>query len=174
MAKINLNRITPVKKVEDVMIDINGTEVTIKQYIPVLEKVELVQWVLGLTFDESGFASPLRKDLFTDIAIIKYYTNISLTETAMSNLNKTYDLLLMNNVLVTVKQNIPEAELNMVYALIQASIQQLIDYNTSVLGILNTIKNDYSNTTLDAEKISAMLQDEKGVALVKDVLEKIG
>ena len=174
MAKVSFSKLVPLKKSNEILVDINGTEVSIKQYLPITEKAELLQWITNYIFDEYGFASPLRQTVYTDIGIIKYYTNISLTEKMLSELNKTYDQLLMNGVISSVRENIPEAELEYLENLIQTSIDQVVRYNTSALGILNSIRNDYDSTTLDAEKITAMLQDENSLKLVKDILDKIG
>lgn len=174
MAKVSLSRIAPHKKVEDLMVTINGAEVIIKQYLPILEKVELINFVLNHVFDENGYASPLRVTLYTDIAIIQHYTNISLTETALNNLNKTYDTLEMNGILEVVRQNIPEDEVKYLETIIADSVDYLIKYNTSALGILKTVTRDYDATTLDAERISKVLEDPQALSLVKDVLERLG
>lgn len=174
MAKVSLTKLTPQKKIEDVNVDIFGNSVVIKQYLPITEKVTLLEWVLQFVFDEQGFASPLRIDVFTNIALIKFYTNISLTDTALNNLNKTYDLLKMNNIFEQVKTNIPKEELNDLMTLINSAIEFIIKYNTSILGILNTVRKDYDATELDANKIANILQDEKALATLKGILETMG
>ncbi len=174
MAKVSLSKLVPLKKSEEIMVTINGTDVSIKQYLTITEKADLLQWVTQFVFDDQGFASPLRKDLYTDMGILKYYTNISFTDKAWTELTKTYDQLSLNGVIQSVKNAIPAEELEYIENLVQATIDQVITYNTSLLGILNNVKRDYDNTTLDAEKIAALMQDEKSFALVKDVLDKIG
>ena len=174
MAKVTFSKIVPLKKSEEILVEINGTSVLIKQYLSIEEKAELLQWIVSYVFDEHGFASPLRQTVYTDIGIIRYYTNISLTDKMLTDLNKTYDQLSMNNVIDIVRQNIPANELNYIENLIQTSIDQVVTYNTSALGILNSIRNDYDATALDAEKITAMLQDENSLKLVKDILDKMG
>jgi len=43
-----------------------------------------------------------------------------------------------------------------------------------VLGILDTVSQDYSNLDLDATEIQKKLADKDNLALVRDVLTKLG
>lgn len=174
MAKVSLSRIAPAKKRDDIMVTINDNEVMIKQYLPILEKTHLIDYVVNSVFDENGFASPLRVVIYTDIALIRYYTNISLTETALANLNKTYDSLEMNGIIEAVRAAIPADELEYIESMIHDSVTYLIEYNMSALGILRTVTRDYDSTRLDAERITQVLEDPNALTLLKDVLEKMG
>jgi len=46
MAKVSFTHITPVKDIEDKKITFNDKEVIIKQYLPIKEKAELVDYVV--------------------------------------------------------------------------------------------------------------------------------
>jgi hypothetical protein len=48
---------------------------------------------MNLTFDVDGFVSPLRFELYSKVFLIKYYTNINITDTMIDNIEKTYELL---------------------------------------------------------------------------------
>ena len=44
----------------------------------------------------------------------------------------------------------------------------------SIYGILDAMKQDYSNLELDAESIREKIADPKALELLKDVLTKLG
>ena len=51
-------------------------EIEVKQYLPINEKLELVEFVLNNSADQNNFANPLKVEVFTNLAILYYYTNI--------------------------------------------------------------------------------------------------
>ena len=54
------------------------------------------------------------------------------------------------------------------------AIQAIYQYEHSVYGILNNIKEDYNNLDLDASKIQKELADPENMGLLKAVLAKLG
>ena len=57
---------------------------------------------------------------------------------------------------------------------IEESIEAYYKYRNSVMGILENISADYSNLNLDATEIQNKLADPNNMALLKDVLAKLG
>jgi len=80
MAKVSLNKIIPIKKVDDITIDINGEKVIVKQYLSVDEKVALVERVLNASIDETNYFSNAKLKVYSKIEILKAYTNINFTD----------------------------------------------------------------------------------------------
>ena len=67
MAKINLKQLITTKAIEPItIININNIDITVKQYLPLDEKMELVQRVLNRAVDETGFFSPMRLDVILE------------------------------------------------------------------------------------------------------------
>ena len=64
------------------------------------------------------------------------------------------------------------------YKQLQDSLMICVDaiytYRHSVLGILETISQDYENLNLDASAIQKALADPENMSLLKDVLTKLG
>jgi hypothetical protein len=109
MAKVSLNKITPIKKVDDITIDINGEKVIVKQYLPVDEKALFSERVLNNAMDPNiNFASEMRMMVYFSLELINTYTNINLTEKMFEEATKTYDLLVLNHILDAVIDAIPK------------------------------------------------------------------
>ena len=47
MAKVSLSKITPVRDIKAVSININGQDIEVAQYLPVAKKAELIETVLN-------------------------------------------------------------------------------------------------------------------------------
>ncbi len=174
MAKVSLNKITPIKKVDPITLHIGDSEIIIQQYLPIETKMAMMQDVLNAVIDETGHINPVRMEVFFNVYLLKYYTNISITDTMLGDPSKTYDLLIMNDVLDTIIAQIPETEYTDVFDFIVEASENVITYNNSVLGILRNIAADYKNTEIDIDKIGQALNDPNQLTLVKNILEKMG
>ena len=174
MAKVSLNKITPIKKVDPITLQIGDSEIIVQQYLPIETKMAMMQDVLNAVIDETGHINPVRMEVFFNVYLLKYYTNISITDTMLGDPSKTYDLLIMNDVLDTIIAQIPETEYADVFDFIVEASENVITYNNSVLGILRNVAADYKNTEIDIDKIGQALNDPNQLTLVKNILEKMG
>ena len=57
---------------------------------------------------------------------------------------------------------------------IDKSIEAFYNYYNSVYGILDNINKQYETMNLDATEIQKKLADPENMALLRDVLEKLG
>lgn len=174
MAKISLNKLTPIKEIGNKIITIEGQDIIIEQYLPVNEKLALVERVLNMTIDDTGFFNPVRMEVFMSLEMVKTYTNISITDKMMENATKTYDLLVMNNILDQVIDAIPDEEFETVFETIEECAHHAVNYLNSFQGMMKTITENYDATKINVEEIMATLDQPDKVGLVKDILDKIG
>ena len=164
LAELNLNT------VEDKVLDINGKSIILKQYLPMNDKVSLIEEVVEKA-GEINFANPLKLDVFFNLALIENYTNIGIDADKPL---ETYDLLEQNGIFTLVIQNIPTSEYNGLITFLDQTIKGFYDYKNSALGIMETISTDYSNLKLDSEEIRQNLGDKNNLSLLKDVVTKLG
>ena len=174
MAKISFSKLTPNKIVEPKTINIGEETVTILQYLSIDEKSKLIEQVLASVFDDSGFASPVRLDIYFILYLIKYYTNINITDKMIESANKTYDSIIINGIDKIIKENIPQEELNNLQSMVYQCVNHIENYNTSLVGMMKTITSDYSATKMNVEELMATLDQPEKIGFVKDVLDKIG
>lgn len=174
MARVSFTKITPIKSLEDKTITINGEQVVVKQYLPIAEKALLVSDVLADTLDEHGMNSDLRETIYTALYIIKYYTNINLTETMFNTAGKTYDLLKLNHVLDTVIDAIPEEEYIELSDTIRASIEIVSTYRTSLAGMFYDMQAGDQSSVKSADELMNQLNEVSQNGFLKQVMEKLG
>ena len=173
MAKVAFNKLNKVKSIPDSSITIGENTVEVKQYLGMVDKIDLMTRVIELAGDETGFYNIVKLDVFYVIEMLKAYTNISFTEKQMEDIGKLYDSIVMNNIWDTIKEAIPEKEREYVWNNTLELAESINKYNSSVLGILKTIKSDYSETEFNLEKFADIIQDPEQLTFVKDLLEKI-
>ena len=174
MAKVSFIKLN-LKKNEDVKhLTINDQDIEIKQYLPVNEKLELISKVINKSADENNFANPVKLRVFLILEAIEAYTNINFTEKQKEDPTKLFDLFKGNGVANEIIRNIPVVEWNTLENGVNKCAEAIYTYRNSVLGLLETITADYSNLNLDAAEIQKNLADPNNMALLKDVLSKLG
>ena len=65
-------------------------------------------------------------------------------------------------------------EYKQIQSWVHETINSIYSYKNSVLGILDTVSNDYNELDLDATQIFEKLSDKDNLDLVRDVLTKLG
>ena len=174
MAKVSFTKLG-LKKNEDVgILHINEQDIEVKQYLPINEKLELISSVINSAADENNFSNPVKENVFLTLEILYHYTNINFTDKQKEDPVKLYDLVVSSGLVNKITDLIPEEELDEVINGVAQSVKAIYAYRNSVLGILESISQDYSALNLDATEIQQKLADPDNMALLKQVLTKLG
>lgn len=174
MAKIAFTKFGLKKNDNIKIVNINGLDVEIKQYLPVDEKLILISKVLSKAADENNFSNPVKLDVFTKLEILFAYTNISFTEKQKEDSIRLFDLLEGNNIFNIIINSIPEIEYNCIVNGVKKCGEAVYAYRNSILGILDTISADYSDLSLNATDIQSKIADPENLSLLKNIMEKLG
>ena len=172
-SKLQANINTSVTKIS--FIDKTGKEMfyEVKNYLPLTEKIELIENIVNQSVDENGFYNPMKIKLFTVLEVIDYYTNLSFTEKMKEDSFKLYDVLVSSGIfsdVYTVVQN----EIDSIEKDVKTIITNIYKYNNSLMGMLDTVKKDYNNLNLDLEELSSKLADSESVQSLTDILARLG
>lgn len=167
--KLKLKTDTSVKT-----INFNDIEIEIKQYLPINETISLVENIINNSATELKFYSPALVHLFYTLEVIYNYTNISFTDKQKEEPAKLYDTIVSSGLWNAIEEVIPEDELDFICETLDDSIDSVYKYQNSVMGILDTISQDYSALSLDASEIQKKLNSAEGVEFLKDVMDKLG
>lgn len=173
MARVGLTKITPIKSIEEKTIEIQGQVITVRQYLPMSEKSHFLSDALSDIVELNGQNSPLREDIYFSLYLIKYYTNINLTETMLNDAAKTYDLLHMNHIFEEVIKNIPADEYQTMFNYLHSSIDYLIQYRTSLAGIMEVIQQNQNAETKNVDEIVKQLQELGNDSTLAQVLQHL-
>ena len=174
MAKVPFTKLGLSKNQEVKTIVFNEQTIEVKQYLPVNDKLELIANVINQSHDENNFSNPVKVGVYKTLAIIEAYTNINLTEKQKEDPAKLYDLFIGSGLRDKIIEAIPDAELSSLNVGLHESIDAVYSYQNSVLGILESVSQDYSQLKLDANEIKEDLADPNNLTLIKDILSKLG
>lgn len=177
MAKISYNKLGITKdelnKVQTV--EYKDQTIEVKQYLPIAEKSELITRVLNNSVDENtGYYNLLKLDMNLGLEIVYAYSNISFTEKQKEDPMKLYDMLNASKVLNLIIGLVPDGEFYYLNKTTHEMANNIVSYRNSAMGIMEAISADYSNLDLDATDIQKKLNDPDNMALLKDVLTKLG
>ena len=168
-AKMGLKMDTDVK-----VIKIGEQEIEVKQYLPVNDKLTLIGNVISSAADDNNFSNPIKLEAFTALEIVFAYTNISFTDKQKEDPVKLYDLMECNGIFNMVIEAIPKVEYKSIIDGVEECSEAVYTYRNSVMGILDIIGQDYSNSQYEATSIQKALADPQNLSLLKDVLTKLG
>lgn len=146
----------------------------IQHYLPMKEKIELINRVINQSIDDNGFYNPIRVKIYLTLEIVYAYTNLSFTDKMKEDPFKLYDLVVSTGLFHDIITAIEDHEYATIREDVYSTIENIYKYRNSVMGILDAVSTDYSNLELDAMKIKEALGDNNNLTLLKDILTKLG
>ena len=174
MAKVPFTKLKCKLNIEEIPVQIGEETVSVKQYLPIQEKLVLIGDVVMQAHEQDeNYSNPIKAEVYRDLEVIFAYTNISFTDKQKEDLPKLYDLLVSSGVLKTVIEAIPEDEYAKICMGVWQTIESIYKYQNSVLGVLDTVKADYSDTEFDLSKMQEAL-GSSDLTLIKDIVSKLG
>lgn len=177
MAKLSLNKLglNKAPSIEKETFEFNEQQVEVIQYLPIDEKVALIQRIVNASFEaDEKFINPCKVNVYMYVEIILAYSNISLTETQKKDLNKVYDAFCASNFIGYFRAHMNDREWDYITNSVWEILDNIVKYRNSALGILNIISKDYSSAELDVNKIIEQLNDPENLGFLKQVLNELG
>lgn len=175
MAKVSFTKLGLTKNSNVSIVEWGDQKIEVKDYLPMSEKLELVSTIINNSIDDNGYYNPIRVYIHTIIEIILAYTNITVTEKQKEDILKLYDLFVSSGLSgKIIGETINPYEYKQIQSWIHETINSIYNYKNSVMGILDTISEDYSELNLDAEQVQQQLSNKENFALVRDILTKLG
>lgn len=174
MAKISFTKLGIKKNTNLINLTWNDQIIEIKEYLPVEEKSTLIDRIINQSLDDNNFANPMRVRINAALEIVFTYTNINFTDKQKEDRLALYDLLASSGLIKAIYDALPNDEYVILDQVVWETIEEIYKYRNSVLGIIEAVNQDYSNLNLDAENIQKNLADPDNLALLKDIVTKLG
>lgn len=148
----------------------------IRQYLPIDEKANLIQFIVNHALDQmTGCFSPVRVEVYFSIAVCKWYAGITFTDKQMAEVSKTYDLLEENGVIDKIISVIPENEINFMNELVNDTIDDIARYNSSAAGIVQAMSANADGLDNQITEILDKVKNGENMetlSVIKDVVGK--
>lgn len=150
--------------------DKNGNVICyeVRSYLPYKDRLEMVSKVVNQSMDDNGFFNPMKVKLYLTLELVFAYTNITFTDKQKEDGFKLYDLLITNGIVKNVIATIGD-EYHSICEDISTIIGNIYNYKNSVAGILSSVANDYSSTTIDLEKLQSQLKDPESFEMLRQI-----
>ena len=107
--------------------------------------------------------------IFTTLGFMKYYTNIKFTDKQLADPVKLFDLSISSKLCEEIEKAIPPEEYEFIIHNIEKSITSFYSYRTSLLGILDVLKLDYSDLNAQLSAILGQINDTNSLALINQL-----
>lgn len=176
MAKVPFTKLK--LKVEDSIKELKINDeviIEVKQYLPIQDKLRLIGNVVNWAHEEdNNYSNPVKVEVIKNIELIVYYTNITFTEKQKENLPKLYDQFVSSGMMLNILNLIPSQEREQIEKGILDTIEAVYKYQNSALGILDTLKTDYSNLQMDIDSLKEDIQNPENLQFLKELLTNFG
>ena len=169
MAKVAFTKLGLTKNTQVGSFEWNEQTIEVKAYLPIQEKLDLIATVINNCQDENNFINEGKMSLFMSLEMVYRYTNISFTEKQKSDPTKLYDLLAGSGFFEDMFTVMPQSEYKCIITWLSNTVKSFYDYRNSVYGILDAIKADYSNTSLNIQEILNSLSNSEELGLIKEI-----
>ena len=171
MAKVPFTKLKCKINEDTIPVQIGEEIIAVKQYLPIQEKLSLIGRVMEWAHDQDkSYSNPVKAKVYTELEFVFTYTNITFTDKQKEDLPKLYDLLSSSGVLNEILTNIPKEELDIIWKGIEDTIESFYKYQNSILGIMDSIKQDYDNFNLDWEQMEKTIKDPEALKLLRSIL----
>lgn len=170
-SKLGLNKMA---NKEAAIIHFNDLDIEVSQYLPIEKKLDLITDIINWSLDDNNYFNPCRIEIFNTVKIIEAYTNLTFTDKQKEDVFKLYDQLVASEFAKVIIEAIPKEEYDFIYSSVVKTIKNVYKYKNSAMGILEAISTDYSNLNLDALNIQQALADPENMALLKNIVTKLG
>lgn len=152
----------------------NEYSVEIKSYLPVEEKMTLIATIVNLSTDDLGYYNPIKVKMNIALETLYAYSNLAFTAKMKEDTNKLYDMIISSGLFEKFVECMSPEEWNYINEVVYEVIDNVYGYKNSVLGLLDAVLNDYNNLDFDATAIQEKLADPDNIALLKDIMTKLG
>ena len=170
MAKLAFSKLNKIKSIPDKIIPTENGDLIVKQYLPLENKIDLIETVLDFSGSDEGFFNVVKLEAYFRIEMIKAYTNITFTEKQLEDTQKLYDMIVINGIWAIVESNIPEEEKDYIWDAIIEMADAIVEYNRSIAGMLKSLSYDYSALDDEAINIQKKLKTPEMEAVLKHFL----
>lgn len=155
-------------------ITFNDQEINIRSYLPIKDKIDILERVINNSSDQLQFYNSSKLDMFLDLEILFNYTDIEFEDDDKEDLPHLYDLVSSSGLLNEVLDAMAASEVAWLQEHLYETVKAIYEYNHSILGIMDTITRDYSNLGGEITELQEKISDPKNLTLLKDIVTKLG
>lgn len=134
------------------VVRINDKEIQVLQYLPINDKIDLIQVALQKS-EENGVYNEMKLEAYFNLNLIYLYTNLEFDEEDREDELELYDELETNDVFTTVIGALPDEEYDMLINFLQLTKANREEYKISAAALLQSVIQDLPKNAAAAKDI---------------------
>ena len=131
---------------------INGQNIEVLQYLPIKDKIDLIEIALQKS-EEKGIYNEMKLEIYFNLYIVFLYTNLEFSEEEKADEMTLYDELESQNIFLRVVNAIPDDEYDLLLSWLQTMKKQYVKYRRSIASLLQTFIQDMPRNAETAAEI---------------------
>lgn len=139
----------------------NGAVIFVKQYLPIMDKLSLINIALQNSLNAEGYYDPMVLDFMFNTYVVFCYTDIEFTPEEKAEIGKLYDELLSNGVMQQVLDAIPKSEYDELFGYLEEKASAAIKYKGSLAEAITTLVTEFPKSAEEARNIVDNFNQDK-------------
>lgn len=144
----------------------NGAIIYVKQYLPISDKLSLIEIALQNSLHADGYYDPMVLDFVFNTYVVFCYTDLEFTDEEKGDIGRLYDELISTGTLKRILDAIPETEYNELFNYLEEKRAAAVQYKGSLADAVQTFMNDLPKNAEAAQKIVESFDKEKYAEVV--------
>lgn len=137
----------------------NGVvEIKVAPLITYNEVMDMIEWIINIAASGRQFISIPVLRIIEDMGMIKFYTNLNVKD---NELLDSFDFLKRFGIIDEVKEQINQEQLEWTFSSIEATMDNIVEYQNSARGILDIINEEAKSDTMNLDKLLKTVSDNK-------------
>ena len=158
---------------ENKVINFNGLEIQIVQYLSTNDKYDLVMGTLQKSLMQNNIFNPFKIDMYFDLHVVYMYTNILFSIDDRADEIAIYDTLKKSGLIDRVKAEIDEVELNQLKGYIY-QLAELISKDKNTFGsIVNNLIEQLPQFAEKIQTVASKIDPEMIQKLMNSVQQQV-
>jgi hypothetical protein len=153
----------------------NNKEILIKTWLPTHDLLQLISRIVNRSVDEYDYCNPCRVKIVREVEMVLACSNVEVPDYENADICEIYDYLYANKIIDAVADATRATGL---WDIVMGSVNEVVDsvykYSNSARGIIRGITSDLEDVQFDVEAIQEKLGNPENLALLKDILTKLG
>lgn len=131
----------------------NGATIFVKQYLPISDKLSLIEIALQNSLHADGYYDPMVLDFMFNTYVVFCYTNIEFTDEEKGEIGKLYDELLSTGVMKKILDAIPQSEYDELFGYLEEKRAAAKEYKGSIAEAITKLVTDFPKSAEEARNI---------------------
>ena len=139
----------------------NGATIFVKQYLPIMDKLSLIDIALQNSLNAEGYYDPMVLDFMFNTYVVFCYTDIEFTDEEKAEIGKIYDELLSNGIMDQILNAIPKEEYDELFGYLEEKRAAAIQYKGSLAEAITTLVTEFPKSAEEARNIVDNFNQDK-------------